>query len=125
MIKVKKLTRGAWRKLVDLNQDKADVNPRRRESGPADSDIAIRQSVLQKRSRRKSAVAVATTHDRHMIVIARHGRPALDRHIWINSEQYVSWWAAYDAGGLAADQRAPNGLIEALRACKLIVSSSL
>jgi broad specificity phosphatase PhoE len=60
-----------------------------------------------------------------MIVIARHGRPALDRHIWINSEEYVTWWAAYDAGGLATDQRVPNGLIEALKACKLLVSSTL
>jgi broad specificity phosphatase PhoE len=60
-----------------------------------------------------------------MIVIARHGRPALDRHIWINSEEYVSWWAAYDAGGLAVDQRAPNGLKEALRACKVLVCSTL
>lgn len=60
-----------------------------------------------------------------MIVIARHGRPALDRHIWINSEEYVSWWAAYDASGLAQGQRVPNGLVQALRACTLIVSSTL
>jgi broad specificity phosphatase PhoE len=60
-----------------------------------------------------------------MIVIARHGRPALDRHIWINSEEYVTWWAAYDAGGLEPGQRVPNGLIEALKACKLLVSSTL
>ncbi|MEN9856634.1 MAG: hypothetical protein RLZZ157_1760 [Pseudomonadota bacterium] len=60
-----------------------------------------------------------------MIVIARHGRPALNRHIWINSEAYVEWWAAYDAGGLEVGQRVPLGLVEALRACKLIVSSSL
>jgi broad specificity phosphatase PhoE len=60
-----------------------------------------------------------------MIVVARHGRPALDRHIWINSEEYVTWWAAYDAGGLEPGQRVPNGLIQALKACKLIVSSTL
>lgn len=60
-----------------------------------------------------------------MIVIARHGRPALDRHIWINSEEYVAWWAAYDAGGLAADQRVPNGLVQALKACSVLVSSTL
>ncbi|OYU53269.1 MAG: histidine phosphatase family protein [Alphaproteobacteria bacterium PA1] len=60
-----------------------------------------------------------------MIVIARHGRPALNRHIWINAAQYLDWWAQYDAGGLAADQVVPNGLIQALQACKTIVSSSL
>ncbi len=60
-----------------------------------------------------------------MIVIARHGRPALNRHVWINAEQYVTWWAAYDAGGLELGQRVPNGLVKALKACKVIVASSL
>ena len=65
------------------------------------------------------------TSDSPMIVIARHGRSALDRHIWINANQYQDWWAQYDAGGLAAGQSVPNGLVQALLACKLIVSSSL
>jgi broad specificity phosphatase PhoE len=83
--------------------------------------------VVTKPSRKtlKTLAAVSEQHDNPMIVIARHGRPALDRHIWINSEDYVAWWAAYDAGGLAPDQRVPNGLITALKACKLVVSSSL
>ncbi len=73
----------------------------------------------------KSGLTAGDAPNSPMIVIARHGRPALDRHIWINSEEYVTWWAAYDAGGLEVGQRVPNGLIEALKACKLIVSSSL
>ncbi|MFO0316562.1 MAG: histidine phosphatase family protein, partial [Hyphomonadaceae bacterium] len=60
-----------------------------------------------------------------MIVIARHGKPALNRHIWINATQYLDWWAQYDAGGLAANQVVPNGLIQALQACKTVVSSTL
>ncbi|WP_284358391.1 histidine phosphatase family protein [Candidatus Phycosocius spiralis] len=60
-----------------------------------------------------------------MIVIARHGRPALDRHVWINAEQYQDWWAQYDAGGLTAGQKVPNALMQALMACKIVVSSSL
>lgn len=80
-----------------------------------------------KRGKRKSAKALQSVSDQPspMIVIARHGRPALDRHIWINSEEYVAWWAAYDAGGLATDQRVPNGLVEALKACNVLVSSTL
>jgi broad specificity phosphatase PhoE len=111
--------------LTDLNQQKADIGVHSRDGVPDDSEPAPHERVLQRRSRRKSAVAVAKSQDRPMIVIARHGRPALDRHIWINSEEYVTWWAAYDAGGLAGGQRAPNGLVEALRACKLVVCSSL
>jgi broad specificity phosphatase PhoE len=72
----------------------------------------------------RPAVSVLSS-DTPMIVIARHGRPALDRHIWINADQYLDWWAQYDAGGLAANQLVPNGLIQALKACKVIVSSSL
>jgi broad specificity phosphatase PhoE len=66
-----------------------------------------------------------TSSDTPMIVIARHGKPALNRHIWINATQYLDWWAQYDAGGLAANQVVPNGLIQALQACKTVVSSTL
>jgi broad specificity phosphatase PhoE len=125
-IKAKANIAGEERKLVDLQQHKPDLDLDRLRP-PETGDVAAmpRQSVIQRRRGKKSAVAVANTQDRPMIVIARHGRPALDRHIWINSEEYVTWWAAYDAGGLAEGQRAPNGLVEALRACKLVVSSSL
>jgi broad specificity phosphatase PhoE len=104
-------TLGAWHHVVDLKLVK----------GGALTDKAGHH--VDTSARRVVASDVSPVD--HMIVIARHGRPALDRHIWINSEQYVTWWAAYDAGGLDPNQRAPNGLIEALRACKLIVSSSL
>ena len=104
-------TLGAWQHVVDLNLVK--TKPLRGKSKASIS--ALVRSV----QRDAGALSDAT------IVIARHGRPALDRHIWINSEQYVTWWAAYDAGGLAPDQRVPNGLVQALKACKLIVSSSL
>lgn len=122
---VRSITPGAKRNLADLQADN-DTLPTRAKVGADDEGApANRPSLRQKRSIKKSAVAVAGQHGRPMIVVARHGRPALDRHIWINSEEYVTWWAAYDAGGLAAGQRAPNGLIEALRSCKVIVSSSL
>ena len=95
-----------------------------------DLNIVKRQAPKGKADRRVAPSAhIVKLHENPatnpMIVIARHGRPALDRHIWINSEEYVTWWAAYDAGGLAPNQRVPNGLIEALKACRLLVSSSL
>jgi broad specificity phosphatase PhoE len=104
-------TLGAWHHVVDLKFET--------EQGPEIAGSVIGRTALSE------GVLDAPMPDNAMIVIARHGRPALDRHIWINSEQYVTWWAAYDAGGLATGQRVPNGLIEALRACKLIVASSL
>ncbi|MEM7663054.1 MAG: histidine phosphatase family protein [Pseudomonadota bacterium] len=46
------------------------------------------------------------------IIIARHGRPALDRTKGprLNWKAYVDWWAAYEVGGLAEGQEAPEGL---------------
>jgi broad specificity phosphatase PhoE len=102
---------GAWHHVVDLKLVKPS------------SLKAKTQSVVARVGRDMPLNDSATSSQ--MIVIARHGKPALDRHIWINSEEYVTWWAAYDAGGLEIGQRVPNGLIEALKACKLIVSSSL
>jgi broad specificity phosphatase PhoE len=106
--------------LVDLKADSEQTMTRDRLDG---SDVLERAPT--KKLSKKAARAEPPSQERPMIVIARHGRPALDRHIWINSEDYVTWWAAYDAGGLAEGQRVPNGLITALAACKLIVSSSL
>jgi broad specificity phosphatase PhoE len=106
--------------LVDIELDTDDR--------PKSAKARVKRGVESLKARRKSSITITNegnSPQRPMIVIARHGRPALDRHIWINSEQYVDWWAAYDAGGLAPDQRVPNGLITALQACKLIVSSSL
>ncbi len=48
------------------------------------------------------------------IIIARHGRPKLDRKAGprLNWREYVDWWARYEAGGLAPDQSAPAELVE-------------
>ena len=109
-------TLGACHEVVDLKL----VNKRMIKGQETHSQRSIQTLDFNEVSQR-----VADDDYAPMIVIARHGRPALNRRVWINSEQYVTWWAAYDAGGLAPNQRVPNGLIEALRACKLIVSSSL
>lgn len=46
------------------------------------------------------------------IIIARHGRPALDRTKGprIGWQAYVDWWSAYETGGLEAGQAAPAEL---------------
>lgn len=102
---------GTWHHVVDLKLVKA-------------GSIKVKARKLIDGSMHR-VVAHTEAQTAPMIVIARHGRPALDRHIWINSEEYVAWWAAYDAGGLEVGQRVPNGLIEALKACKVVVSSTL
>jgi len=53
-----------------------------------------------------------TTQPRGPIVIARHGKPALDRNVGpkLSWQDYVDWWARYEAGGLLEGQAPPDTL---------------
>ena len=54
------------------------------------------------------------------IIIARHGRPALDRTKGpkLDWKAYVDWWAAYEAGGLEEGQEAPQALKGCCARCR-------
>ncbi|WP_017932249.1 histidine phosphatase family protein [Robiginitomaculum antarcticum] len=60
-----------------------------------------------------------------VLIIARHGRPALSRKVRLTWREYRDWWQAYDAGGLADDQIAPNGISTLAQEADLVVSSTL
>ncbi len=60
-----------------------------------------------------------------VIVLARHGRPGLDRSCWISWRAFREWWAAYDAGGLAADQTPDPVLVDTAREADVIFASPL
>jgi broad specificity phosphatase PhoE len=60
-----------------------------------------------------------------VIVVARHGKPALDRSMRMDARDYIRWWAAYDAGGLADGQVPPGHLVAAAADCTLLFSSQL
>jgi broad specificity phosphatase PhoE len=60
-----------------------------------------------------------------VIVIGRHGKPALDRSRAITARAYVDWWAQYDAGGLVPGQEVPPHLKAALAGCATLLSSTL
>lgn len=42
------------------------------------------------------------------IILVRHGKPALSRKVRLTSREYRDWWAQYDAGGLAPNQKVPK-----------------
>ncbi len=71
------------------------------------------------------AVPSETTR-RGPIIIARHGRPALDRNKGprLGWQEYVDWWAAYEAGGLADGQTAPDALKMAIVGSTTYLTSS-
>lgn len=59
-----------------------------------------------------SETASSVGKARGPIIVARHGRPALDRTKGprLSWQEYIDWWAAYEAGGLKEGQAAPDKL---------------
>jgi len=57
------------------------------------------------------------------LVLARHGRPALDRSKWITAKGYSKWWQAYEAGGLDPTSKPPQALIDIANNSSQILSS--
>ena len=58
------------------------------------------------------------------IVLARHGKPALSRRVWLSSAEYVDWWARYEEGGLYAPQSPPAELFETAKNAAVLLTSS-
>jgi broad specificity phosphatase PhoE len=63
------------------------------------------------------------SHD--IIIIARHGKPALSRKVQLTWREYRKWWAKYDAGGLAEHQKIPKRLRRWTEKADVVISSSL
>jgi broad specificity phosphatase PhoE len=45
-----------------------------------------------------------------VIIIVRHGKPALSRKVWLDWRGYRDWWKQYDEGGLLETQKIPEKL---------------
>jgi len=57
------------------------------------------------------------------IVLARHGRPDIDKSRRLDSQGYYRWWQSYDASGLDAGASPPAALVaEAARAHHIFAS---
>lgn len=59
------------------------------------------------------------------IVIARHGKPDVDRRVRIGWRDYLDWWANYDRVDLHADERPPPELLAHAEQADLIYASTL
>jgi broad specificity phosphatase PhoE len=59
------------------------------------------------------------------IVLARHGRPALDRRLTLGWRGYAAWWQAYDESGLAPGERPPQALLAVARDAHAVLASPL
>ncbi len=59
-----------------------------------------------------------------VIVLARHGEPALSRKISLDSAGYRRWWDVYEAGGILEGQTPPDDLLDAARGADVIFVST-
>ena len=60
-----------------------------------------------------------------VIIIVRHGKPALSRKVRLDWRGYRAWWQKYDEGGLAAKQKIPPRVKTYGEQADLVVSSPL
>ncbi len=59
-----------------------------------------------------------------VIVLARHGEPALSRKVRLTAREYLDWWARYEIGGILAGQVPPEHLKAAAAAAGVILTST-
>jgi broad specificity phosphatase PhoE len=59
-----------------------------------------------------------------IIVLARHGEPALSRKVHLNAAGYRRWWDVYEDGGILEGQTPPADLLEAARLADVIYVST-
>lgn len=71
-----------------------------------------------------AASSARNDHRSGVIVLARHGKPALSRRCWLTSAEYVDWWARYEEGGLYAPQSPPADLLETAKGADVLLTSS-
>lgn len=70
------------------------------------------------------AEAAASSATGGVIVLARHGEPALSRRIRLSADGYRRWWAAYEEGGILEGQIPPACLLEMARDADYIFAST-
>ncbi len=62
---------------------------------------------------------------RDVIIIVRHGKPALSRKVRFTAQGFRDWWLLYDAGGLVPKQKVPKKIRKYAQDADVIISSPL
>lgn len=59
------------------------------------------------------------------IIVGRHGKPELNRSVFLNAREYIDWWRQYDEGGLVKNQKVPRKLLNLVAKTNKIIASPL
>ena len=60
-----------------------------------------------------------------VIILVRHGKPALSRRVRLDWRGYRDWWIKYDEGGLADNQKIPKRVRNYAKQADIVISSPL
>ena len=60
-----------------------------------------------------------------VIIIVRHGKPALSKRVMLTWHEFRDWWQKYDAGGIIPDQKVPKKIRAYAAQADIIISSPL
>lgn len=63
--------------------------------------------------------------EKDVIIIVRHGKPALSRKVRMTWKGYRDWWQKYDAGGLGENQKIPKKVKALAEKADFLISSPL
>ncbi|HUW25678.1 MAG TPA: histidine phosphatase family protein [Gallionella sp.] len=59
------------------------------------------------------------------IVLMRHGKPKIDKNLWVNAGEFGAWVKKYNAAGIDTECPAPQFAIEQANQCAITVCSNL
>ena len=88
-------------------------------------NIALESVDILQKTEYESDDKLQTFDNVQTIIVARHGKPALNRKVFLNAREYIDWWAKYDEGGLAEKQKIPRKLLNSVARVETIIASPL
>lgn len=59
------------------------------------------------------------------LVLVRHGRPDMNRQVWLTWRDYRDWWDAYNQAGLAPGEEPPAAIAALAARADLVIASTL
>ncbi len=89
------------------------------------SNIAMESVDILQTTEYESDDKLPNSDNVQTIIVARHGKPALNRKVFLNAREYIDWWAKYDEGGLAQNQKVPRKLLNSVAQVNKVLSSPL
>jgi len=91
----------------------------------AEKEISNRGTPNWQNSRRASHRSNRCRRPLLQIVLMRHGKPKIDKNLWLNAAEFGAWVKKYNAAGIDIDYQPPQIAIQQANQCAFTVCSNL